>query len=79
MNKRESKDLKMGKENEGHEKERRKLTEVLHLIVLNDIVDVRAYRLTGIVYEWTDMDVWDDGTSHPRIAHGQRYPMPCLK
>ena len=19
------------------------------------------------------------GTSHPRIAHGQRYPMPCLE
>ena len=21
----------------------------------------------------------EEGTSHPRIAHGQRYPMPCLE
>ena len=25
------------------------------------------------------MDGRKEETSHPRIAHGQRYPMPCLE
>ena len=26
-----------------------------------------------------DRRTWRERTSHPRIAHGQRYPMPCLE